>query len=135
MAIVDLKTKPNSASVEGFIDSVAEEERRVDAKVADKYFREIAKEEPVMWGSSIIGYGNEHLKYESGREMDWMRIGFSPRKANLTFYVIRGGVDRYQDLLNKLGKHSLGKGCLYIKRLSDVDASVLKQIIKRAWDS
>ena len=82
-----------------------------------------------MWGNSIIGYGQEHLKYASGRELDWLRIGFSPRKQNLTLYVLSKGPERYKDLLNKLGKHKIGKGCLYIKRLSDIDQSVLKEII------
>ena len=84
-----------------------------------------------MWGSSIVGFGTQHLKYASGRELDWMVIGFSPRKQNLTLYI-PGSLESYADLLKKLGKHTTGKGCLYVKSLKDVDTKVLKELIQRS---
>jgi hypothetical protein len=135
MAMADLKTKKTEASVAEFIHSVADDTQRKDAQTIDKYMREIVGAEPKMWGASIVGYGSEHLKYDSGRELDWMQIGFSPRKQNITLYVLRGGEDNYHDLLQRLGRHTTGKGCLYIKRLSDVDETVLKQIFQRAIET
>ena len=85
-----------------------------------------------MWGASIVGFGITHLKYASGRELDWMLIGFSPRKQNLTLYL-PGSLDTYADLFKKLGKHKLGGGCLYINKLKDVDAKVLKELIKQSF--
>lgn len=130
-----LKTQENNADVNAFIQSVADDTQREDTQKIDKYMQEIVGAEPKMWGASIIGYGHEHLKYASGRELDWMQIGFSPRKGSITLYVLRGGEEQYQDLLAKLGKHTTGKGCLYIKRLSEVDEAVLKQIFQRAIET
>lgn len=135
MAKAQLKTKQNSASVEDFLNSIKDEEQKKDAKAIDALMRSVTKEKPKMWGSSIVGYGLDHLKYASGRELDWMKIGFSPRKQNLTLYICNGGIEKYQDLLDKLGKHATGKGCLYIKRLADIDRQILQKIIKRSVDT
>jgi hypothetical protein len=132
MANAQLKTQATEASVEEFLSSIDDERQREDSVAIDRYMQEVTGERPKMWGTSIIGYGQEHLKYESGRELDWMKIGFSPRKQNITLYILRGGEERYRDLLSKLGRHKTGKGCLYIKRLSDIDTTVLKEFIKRA---
>ena len=132
MSQVELKTKANKQSVVDYLDSIAELNQRNDAIKIDKLMQTITKETPVMWGSSIVGYGHEHLVYDSGRELDWFKIGFSPRKQNLTLYVLKGGQERYNDLLQKLGKHTCGKGCLYIKSLKEIDDNILEELIKRA---
>lgn len=95
--------------------------------------KEISGEEPKMWGPSIIGFGEIHYKYASGREGDWMRIGFSPRKANISFYISGCDVSMHEQLLSKLGKHKTGKGCLYINKLADVDKDVLKEMIAEGY--
>src|SRR5215207_6499455 len=112
--LVEIKTKPTSTSVDGFIDSIPDEQKRKDSQVILKMMKIAMKEEPKMWGNSIIGFGNVRYKSPAtGREVDWFKIGFSPRKANLTLYL---GLNkqRYADVLNKLGKHKTGVGCLYI---------------------
>ena len=124
----ELKTKVNDASVADFLSSVADEQKQKDSFEILKIMQQITKEEPKMWGPSIVGFGSYHYKYESGREGDWMQIGFSPRKQNITLYLIPGS-ERYKELLNKLGKYSTGKACLYVKRLSDVNVDVLKKLI------
>ena len=124
----ELKTKVNDASVADFLSSVADEQKQKDSFEILKIMQQITKEEPKMWGPSIVGFGSYHYKYESGREGDWMQIGFSPRKQNITLYLIPGS-ERYQELMNKLGKYSTGKACLYVKRLSDVNVDVLKELI------
>lgn len=126
------KTKPTNVQVDEFLASVDNEQRREDAREVTNIMQEITGEPPVMWGSSIIGFGTYHYKYASGREGDWMRIGLSPRKANLTVYLM-DGFDNYDKLLNKLGPHSTGKSCLYIKRLDEVDKDALKQLIKESY--
>lgn len=127
-----LKTQQNEASVNEFINSIVDENQRGDAKQIDKLMQEVTGEKPKMWGTAIIGYGLDHLKYASGRELDWMKIGFSPRKGNISVYILRGGEENYIDLLKNLGKFKTGKGCLYIKKLSDVDPEVIKKIIVRS---
>ncbi len=124
----ELKTKVNEASVEGFLNSVADEQKRNDCFEILKIMEQATNEAPKMWGSSIVGFGSYHYKGASGREGDWMLTGFSPRKANLTIYIL-GGFDRHQDLLQKLGKHTTSVGCLYIKRLADVDKKVLRELV------
>lgn len=128
-----LKTTINDASVEDFINSVDDESKRSDSfKLLDLYIK-ITGEQPKMWGSSIIGFGQYHYKSErSSQEGDWMLTGFSPRKQNLTLYIIPG-FDNYGDLLDKLGKHKVSKGCLYINKLSDVDENVLEKLVKQAY--
>ena len=125
------KTKPNDASVEAFLNSVADEKKRADAFRVLQIMREEASEEPQMWGDSIVGFGSQHYKYASGREGDWPVIAFSPRKANLTLYLAPGS-ERYNELLGQLGKFTTGKSCLYIKRLSDVDEATLRQLVRHS---
>ena len=124
----ELKTKVNDASVADFLSSVADEQKQKDSLEILKIMKQITKEEPKMWGSSIVGFGSYHYKGASGREGDWLQIGFSPRKQNITLYIIPG-FERYQELMKKLGKYSTGKSCLYVKRLSDVNVDVLKELI------
>ncbi len=124
----ELKTRVNEASVTGFLNSIEDEQKRNDSFEIARMMEKITKEEPKMWGASIVGFGSYHYKYESGREGDMLTIGFSPRKQNITLYI-PGGLENYQGWLKKLGKYSTGKGCLYIKRLSDVDVNVLKELM------
>jgi hypothetical protein len=126
-----LKTTPNEQSVEDFLQSVDNEQKRQDCYAILEMMKEAAGAEPQMWGPSIIGFGNYHYKYESGREGDWFLTGFSPRKQNLTLYIMPG-FGRYEDLMNKLGKYKTGKSCLYIKKLEDVDREVLKQLVEES---
>ena len=131
--MAELKTKKTEASVEKFINSVPDKEKVKDSFVILEMMKKVTGEEPKMWGSSIIGFGNVKLKYESGRELDWMRIGFSPRKQNLTLYIGVGNKEKnFESDLKKLGKYKTGKGCLYINKLSDVDTKVLIAMIKTA---
>lgn len=129
--MAELKTKLNDASVTDFLNKIKNEDQRADSFEILKVMQQVTKQEPKMWGTSIIGFGNVHLKYASGRELDWFTLGFSPRKANLTIYLT-GGLESYTDLLAKLGKHKTGGGCLYITKLKDVDTKVLKEIIKQS---
>jgi hypothetical protein len=129
--MAELKTKKTKASVEDFLNGLPSEQTTKDCFEIVKIMKQATKEEPKMWGSSIIGFGSTHLKYASGRELDWMIVGFSPRKQNLTFYL-SGNFNPYTDLLQKLGKHKTGGGCLYIKTLKDVDIKVLKELIQRS---
>lgn len=130
------KTTENSASVDAFLDSIADEQQKQEAKAICKLMREATGEEPKKWGDSIIGFGHIHMKYASGRELDWMLTGFSPRKSQMTLYVMTGfgdyaaasGYDP-KPLLDKLGKYSTGKSCLYIKKLADVAPVVLKRLV------
>lgn len=124
----ELKTKVNNASVEGFLNSVKDEQTREDCFEILKMMKQVTKEEPKMWGSSIVGFGSYHYKGASGREGDWMLTGFSPRKQNLSLYLMHG-FDEQKDLLIKLGKHKTSMGCLYIKKLDDVDKKVLKELV------
>ena len=124
----ELKTKANKASVEGFLDSVKDEQTRKDCYEILKIMKQVTKEEPKMWGASIVGFGSYHYIGKSGREGDWMLTGFSPRKQNLTLYLM-GGFDSEKKLLEKLGKYKTSVGCLYIKKLDDVDKKVLKELV------
>ncbi|MBM4172095.1 MAG: DUF1801 domain-containing protein, partial [Ignavibacteria bacterium] len=124
--MAELKTKLNDASVVKFINSIKDESNRNDCFVIMKLMQKITKSEPKMWGSSIVGFGNYHYKYASGREGDWFLTGFSPRKQNLTLYII-AGFDHYDELMTKLGKYKTSKSCLYIKSLKDIDQKVLKE--------
>ena len=128
MAKTEIKTKPTAVNVSDFIEAVADEKQRADAHKIAATMERLSGHKPEMWGPSIIGFGSYHYKYESGREGDMCRIGFSPRKGNTVLYLV-DGFDDYASLLEKLGKHKTGKSCLYIKRLSDVDDGVLEQLI------
>jgi hypothetical protein len=126
------KTKPTSASVEDFINSVKDEQKRKDSFVILEMMKKASGEEPKMWGSSIIGFGIIKLKSpNTGREVDWIRIGFSPRKASLSLYIT-GDVRMHAASLEKLGKHKTGVGCIYINKLEDIDMKVLKEMINDA---
>ncbi len=128
-----LKTTVNDANVEDFINAVEDETKRQDSLKLLKLFSKVTGEKPKMWGSSIIGFGSYHYKSERSRQQgDWMLTGFSPRKQNLTLYVM-SGLDHYQDLLKELGKHKTGVGCLYINKLADVDLAVLEKLIKKSF--
>ena len=127
----DLKTKPNNQSVDDFIDSIESESKRDDATSLLKLMSEISNESPVMWGDAIVGFGSYHYKYKSGREGDWLLAGFSPRKTNMTVYMM-GGFENQEDLLQKLGKFKNSTGCLYFKRLDDIDLKVLNEMITRS---
>lgn len=131
MAKYEPKTRPNDASVANFLDAVEPAEKRADAKALDRLMRKITGKKPKMWGASIVGYGAYHYKYASGHEGDAMRVGFSPRKQNLTVYIMPGFAE-YRGLLDRLGKHSTGKSCLYIKRLSDIDLDVLEAMVGKS---
>ena len=132
MTKANLKTKKNKKSVSDFLNSISNPVRKRDAKTVLKLMKDITKKKPTMWGPSIVGFGEYHYKYESGREADFLRIGFSPRKAALTLYIMPGYQD-YGDLLKKLGPHSTGKACLYIRDMEEIHLPTLKKIIARGW--
>ncbi len=134
------KTMPTDVSVEDFIAGVEPERKREEAKVLDAMFRKVTGEEPKMWGPSIIGYGTYETTYASGRDVTWMRGGFSPRKAKHSLYLMGGYCDelsgkRRDAQLERLGKHSRGKSCLYINKLADVDLDVLEEMIGEDWET
>ncbi len=129
--MADIKTKATSASVEDFINSIKDEQKRKDSFVLLEMMKKTIGEEPKMWGSSLIGFSHIRLKTpNTGREVDWLRLGFSPRKANLSLYISGGIKHQHTEALKKLGKHKTGVGCLYINKLEDVDLKVLKEMIK-----
>jgi len=127
------KTKPSTISVIDFLNTVQPEKRRIDGIRLNEIFEEATGEKGVIWGPSIIGYGNYHYKYESGREGDFMRAGFSPRKAKISLYIM-GGHTRYEEELAKLGKYKTGKSCIYINKLEDIDVDALKHLVKVSYD-
>lgn len=128
--LVEIKTKPTTASVDDFINKIDDEQKRKDSFVILEMMKKATGEEPVLWSSSIIGFGNKRYKSPAtGREVDWLKIGFSPRKANLSLYI-SVGIKEHEAALKKLGKHKTGVGCLYINKLSDVDLKVLKGMIE-----
>lgn len=129
--MAEMKTKPTGASVEKFLNQVSDETRREDCFKVAQIMEEITGEKPVMWGPSIVGFGSYHYKYASGRVGDWPIAAFSPRKKDLTIYIMPG-VQQYGELMEKLGKHSSAKSCLYIKRLSDVHVPTLKKLIRES---
>lgn len=126
--LAEIKTRPTSLSVTGFIDSIPDEQKRKDCHVILNLMEKATREKPKMWGSSMIGFGDVRYKSPAtGREVDWFKIGFSPRKANLSLHLI--DLQRHADALKKLGKHKTGTGCLYINKLEDVDIKVLEKMI------
>ncbi|MCG2785270.1 MAG: DUF1801 domain-containing protein [Anaerolineae bacterium] len=122
------KTQKTNASVIDFLNSIPDEKKRQDCLTVFEIMRQVTGLEPKMWGASIVGFGDVHYKYASGREGDWFKVGFSPRKQNLTLYIM-DGFPRYQSLLADLGKHKTGVSCLYINKLADIDLDVLKEMI------
>lgn len=129
--MAESKTRPTPVSVEAFIESAEPAQRRDDARVVDALLRRVSGETPKMWGPSIVGYGQYHYRYDSGREGDMCRLGFSPRKAQLVLYIMNGFAGE-AELMAKLGKHSTGVSCLYIKKLADVDLDVLEELARRS---
>lgn len=132
--MAELKTQKTKANANDLIEQVEDEQKKKDSLELMKIFSEVTGEKPVMWGTSIIGFGQYHYKSErSKQEGDWPLVAFSPRKANITLYIM-AGFGEYQDLLKKIGKHKTSTGsCLYIKRLSDIDVDVLKKLIKLSF--
>ncbi len=129
--LAEIKTKQTSSSVSDFIDGIQDEQKRKDIQVILKMMEKATKEKPKMWGSSMIGFGNVRYKSpNTGREVDWFKIGFSPRKANLSLHLMN--LQKHEDALAKLGKHKTGVGCLYINKLEDIDVKVLEKMIAEA---
>ena len=123
------KTQASDASVDAFLEAVEPERRREDGLALDRLFQSVTGWKPVLWGPSMVGYGSYHYRYKSGREGDFLATGFSPRKSALSIYIMPGYQD-YGDILARLGKHKLGKSCLYINKLADVDLNVLKELVQ-----
>ncbi len=131
--MAELKTKINEDSVEEFLNAVEDEQKRRDSFKILEIMRAVTREPAKMWGTSMVGFGTYHYKYDSGQEGDWMLVGFSPRKQALTIYIMSGN-EKFKDEPLKLGKHKIGKSCLYIKKLEDVDEKVLRKMIKKSVD-
>ena len=129
--MAELKTQKNDASVEDFLNAVANEKRREDSFVVNGLMKEVTGEQPAMWGDSIVGFGTYRYKYASGREGEWPVTGFSPRKQSLTLYIM-DGFEEYDSLLENLGKYKTGKSCLYINKLEDVDLPILRKLITQS---
>lgn len=129
--MAELKTKPTGRSVGAFLKSIVPEERRRDCAKLAAMMRRVTGEKPRLWGTGIVGFGTYHYKYATGREGDWFRTGFAPRRNDLTLYVM-SGFNRHADLLARLGKYKTGTACLYIKRLADVDETALTELIARS---
>jgi len=127
--MAEMKTKATAADVQAFIKGIEDEGQRRDAEEILRMMERVSGEKPAMWGDSIVGFGRYHYRYESGREGDWFLTGFSPRKRDLTLYIM-AGFDRWDELMERLGKHKTGKSCLYIRRLEDVDPKVLEELIE-----
>jgi hypothetical protein len=132
--MAELKTKKTALSTAAFIKKIPEAQKQKDAFIILELMEKATKAKGKMWGSAIIGFGDRHLKYESGRELDWFVMGFSPRKQNLALYI-PGTVEKQQALLKKLGKYKTGKGCLYINKLAEVDMAILKEIISKGLEN
>ena len=131
--MAEIKTKPTEVTVDSFIEAVENPTRREDARRVREMMERITGCEPKMWGPSIIGFGSYRYKYDSGHEGTMCRLGFSPRKAQLVLYVLTG-VEGEAELLSRLGKHKIGKSCLYLGKLVDVDMGVLEELVSRSWD-
>lgn len=129
--MTELKTRPGDGDVTAFLNQITDERRRRDCFTLLELMREVTGAEPRMWGTNIVGFGERHYRYASGREGDWFITGFSPRKQNLTLYLTYG-FEQHSDLLQRLGKHSVGKACLYLKRLDNVDMPALRELISRS---
>jgi hypothetical protein len=136
--MAELKTKETEANVQDFLEGVTDDQRHKDCLEVMKLLAKITKAEAKMWGANIIGFGTFRLRYPNGREIDWMQVGLSPRKQNLTLYIhgayVQGGLDTQEQMLQGLGKFKTGKGCLYIKKLEDIDMTVLEKLITTSID-
>lgn len=131
--MAELKTQENDASVEDFLNRVPDENKRADSFKVLQWMQEESGEPPRMWGDSIVGFGRYRYRYASGRTGEWPLVGFSPRKQNLTLYIM-SGFDQYEDLRARLGKHKVGKSCLYVNKLTDVDEAALRELIRHSVD-
>lgn len=131
--MTELKTQVNDADVMEFLHQIEDEAKQKDALRVLEMMKEITGEPAKMWGKSIVGFGTYHYKYASGREGDWMATAFSPRKANLTIYIMPG-FEKYPELMEKLGKYKTGRSCLYLKKLEDVDEKILRKLIKKGYE-
>ena len=129
--MAELKTQLTNDDPREFLASIPDEGRRADAQTVCDMLSRVTGKPPEMWGKAIVGFGRRHVRYASGRDLEWMEIGFSPRKANTSIYLA-GGLDTYADLLARLGKHTTGGGCLYLRRVGDVDAAVLEELLSRS---
>jgi hypothetical protein len=132
--MAELKTQKGDGDVHAFIAAIEDDRKREDSKTLVALMQRVTGEKPAMWGPSIVGFGDLHYKYETGREGDWFRVGFSPRKQNLTLYIT-DYVREDEPLLAKLGKFTTGKACIYVKRLEDVDIDVLEDLVKRSFEA
>lgn len=132
MAKAQNKTKETEASVDSFLANVKDEQKKADCLALKIMMERVTGSTAKMWGTSIVGFGTYHYKYESGREGDFMKVGFSPRAQNLTVYIMTG-FDRYEALMDELGKHKTGKSCLYIKKLADIHLEVLEELVKESY--
>jgi hypothetical protein len=130
--MAELKTRKNEGDVEAFLNGVEHDKRREDSFKVLQMMKDVTGMEPLMWGSSIVGFGSYHYKYASGREGDWFRVGFSPRKQALTLYLMTG-FSASEDLMKRLGKYKTGKACLYIRKLEDVDMNVLRELVAQSF--
>ena len=135
--MAELKTKQTDLSVESYINAIADKQRQADCRIIIDLMKRITGDEPKMWGDTIVGFGNTHLKYESGREVDWFKTGFSNRKDAITLYSMYGFITQ-PELMQQLGKVKTGKGCIYIKKMSDIDLNILERMLtnylkKMSW--
>lgn len=131
--MAELKTKLTEQSALEFLNRIDDEARRQDCLTVMALMKDVTGEEPRMWGESIVGFGSYHYSGKSGREGEWMLVGFSPRKQNLTLYIM-AGFDQYDDLMSKLGKFKTGKSCLYVNKLSTINLDVLRELVKQSVD-
>lgn len=132
MAKGEAKTKPTEVTIDNFFNSIEDETKRADSFTLAELMQKVTKEKPVMWGPAIVGFGSYHYKYDSGHEGDSCIIGFSPRKTSLTLYIGKD-FEGFDELMPKLGKHKMSGGCLHIKKLSDVDMKILKEVITASY--
>ena len=131
--MAEAKTKPGKGSITQFINQIENKTRQADSEVILKMMKDITKTKATLWGTAIVGFGSYHYEYASGCEGDWMKIGFSPRKSYISVYLL-DGFDKYQELLEQLGKHKRGKSCLNINKLADVDVEVLEKLIRKSFE-
>jgi hypothetical protein len=131
--MAELKTKLNYGNVEAYLNAVENEKKRQDAFTILELMQKVTGEEPKMWGDSIVGFGIYHYKSESGREGDWFLTGFAPRKQNLTLYIMPG-FERYNEVMQSLGKYKTGKSCLYINKIEDIDLETLEELVKQSFE-
>lgn len=129
--MAELKTKRNEADVEAYLNSVESEKKRQDSFAILELMKKVTGEAPEMWGDSIVGFGSYHYKSASGREGDWFVTGFAPRKQNLTLYIMPG-FERYDELMQSLGKYKTGKSCLYVNKLEDIDLEILEELVRQS---